>query len=1136
MTVTIYDPTGSVTLIHSAPPTGATGSTGATGTSGVSPDGTKCPPAASIVDSSLVVWSLGVLSAAGQAVLKNGTQWAGGSVALLEWSGGKMYGQNNAANGSTWVLITATGYASTTNPNPTGATGPTGSTGSTGSTGLPTTGVLTAKLDFGGGSVANFTMATATDNGAWHGEFTNQHWYTAHDPLFPDWRVQMRFDTDVAGNRLTGVGVRDEFVVELGGREAAVPADWTTPYTATFKKDGVVLYTGTAPRHRTAGRWRWPFADRPVVRTPAVLKQRNLILNYGQSGLFGLLPWAATCTIPVPMGSVTEDVSQGYGNNAFYQNNMGVAGDHTQIGFVTEATADYMIRGGEPARITLMTEGEWFGRAPFHHRDDATGDMLDMQTGYKGFVNSGGTIPDTPASADPTDIVLDSAHMYPLALGAWLLTDDPYYAEELGFSINWSLSYWRNRRQSANLPGLAPFYQGRDFTWTMRDIFIAAATIPAVTPIGLRNKAYWEACVADNTTLAMEYVNSKSVSCTVFRTWPRTETNAGWMACWLSTIAVQAAQLGFAQWDVIAAWSIEQQLALTRAGSRWRSWFSPYYFACDKNWVNRVATGSLWLPDWDATITNATMCASWDGVDSLFDYYMSGSPSGTPVQLGTDEHGNITYPLVPPVADGKTMIEQIYVFGGYPASGTAPAYVGGTIIGYVQYMHACLAAATALPNLPEALLNYTYVHSQMPAILAYPFPNAGLGSPQARYSIDPVAPSTGNTIELVGSNVMADNDPDPTRTSVYRGVDGFPGILAYSGMAIAPNLGAQGSLMIVGGGDGDRFGNDVHRYDKATAVWSRFSEPSTALSGLGFSVDPAYDAVHSEYGDGTVGMSHTFNHSAVVEGGTNNQGLLILTCNVWTYGHNMSGWAHSMDLGAPAPRKWQRYSTNAVPNIQTPQATCYDAANKRIWVLATSGWASQICYLDLDPTTATFKSYVTVGMASGNAVNIGDAACSCQFPVNGFMIIAAWNGGYQAPQTFQLYAIDLSAALTPIPIADQQPGGPTLQMAGPGATQLTLAGFALPHPGGQGGSIDYDPATNALYSYLPQIDLSHVYKMPWQSTNPLTSQWPIEQITLPSAFAADNSSGIYSRWRNTGGKFALVTNVTDQVALWTPPQ
>src|SRR5690242_11491171 len=76
---------------------------------------------------------------------------------------------------------------------------------------------------------------------------------------------------------------------------------------------------------------------------------------------------------------------------------------------------------------------------------------------------------------------------------------------------------------------------------------------------------------------------------------------------------------------------------------------------------------------------------------------------------------------------------------------------------------------------------------------------------------------TDKRVQLVGSNTIATLDPCPARNCRYSGVDGVAGVLAYGGMAVAPQYGAKGALVIHGGGHADYGGNEVYVFDLGTA-------------------------------------------------------------------------------------------------------------------------------------------------------------------------------------------------------------------------------------------------------------------------------------------------------------------------------
>ena len=102
------------------------------------------------------------------------------------------------------------------------------------------------------------------------------------------------------------------------------------------------------------------------------------------------------------------------------------------------------------------------------------------------------------------------------------------------------------------------------------------------------------------------------------------------------------------------------------------------------------------------------------------------------------------------------------------------------------------------------------------------------------------------SIQLLGRNTIAALDPCPARNCSYSAVSGVAGVLAYGGMAIAPQYGTQGGLVIHGGGHGDYWGNEVYAFDVATATWSRINEPSRAAAP---DTSASVDLEHGEYSE-----------------------------------------------------------------------------------------------------------------------------------------------------------------------------------------------------------------------------------------------------------------------------------------------
>jgi hypothetical protein len=278
---------------------------------------------------------------------------------------------------------------------------------------------LAVTLDFGAGNVASFSGVNIVDLGDFVGEFVRQKCYLATNSSFPDWRVFFRVEADSAGRRITGDGYRDEVIVEYGRATQGTAAHWLTPYTATITKAGATLATYTVPKHWWYARWRYQSSPRPVVRTAATLKARGWIPNFGPAGLFGAPPNANAIAWSGPMSAPADSVLGAFSPA------MAATGDNSQIGFLTEYAADYVINGSPASLTTVRTEGEWCGNWSMHIRDDATGAMADVRNNRLRYKSDGGTInvaPALKAATAPDYVILDAAHFYPCANLPWLLT------------------------------------------------------------------------------------------------------------------------------------------------------------------------------------------------------------------------------------------------------------------------------------------------------------------------------------------------------------------------------------------------------------------------------------------------------------------------------------------------------------------------------------------------------------------------------------------------------------------------------------------------------------------------------------------------------------------------------------------
>jgi hypothetical protein len=99
-------------------------------------------------------------------------------------------------------------------------------------------------------------------------------------------------------------------------------------------------------------------------------------------------------------------------------------------------------------------------------------------------------------------------------------------------------------------------------------------------------------------------------------------------------------------------------------------------------------------------------------------------------------------------------------------------------------------------------------------------------------------------------------DPCPTSTCSYSGNEGQSAVVNdWGGGLFADNFGANGTLVVWGGGHNGYGGNEVYLFDVATGLWSRKTEPSAvSFSGTASSCNLSV----AEYADGKPCSPHVY--------------------------------------------------------------------------------------------------------------------------------------------------------------------------------------------------------------------------------------------------------------------------------------
>jgi hypothetical protein len=516
-----------------------------------------------------------------------------------------------------------------------------------------------------GGRHFAFDSAAGEDLGIYEGEYVRQRCL----------RV-MRRDTPLTVYFRPDVGLaRLEVVVELGrlwldgtGFEAA---HITGPYSCEILYQGRSVAVVKVPYHWWFSRWRWQSAPRPVVREREVLLGKRLVAPYGRAGLYGaeatgqLVEWSG------PM------------DTAAIYTAMGAGGDRPDIGLMTEFQADYLINGTSGALSSLLAQGEACGTMPIHWRDEHTGALVDVYEYPTVAASPEGkpALPTAPPprvsgtrSVDRRYILYESSHSPAAAFLPFVLTDDPYFLEELEAQGTFPIAVSNWHRVRHHLPGLVYPGETRSFAWSMRSLFQLGMVAPERPPRWLKSRAYWRRCIADNLAYARLFMKSPARVHRIFRAFTRSDMVSGWQDSFVAVSLGVAVWMGYEEWREFYRWFCAGVTKLCDGQSGWnREWPTPYYYYPTRLEPRRPMT---LIAD---TSLDAETADSWGE-----------AWQGFKQENRIDDRG----------WDGYTLMQN--------QSGPT----------YYLYLRGSLALATHL-DVPEARECYNYIASVLPAALRH---------------------------------------------------------------------------------------------------------------------------------------------------------------------------------------------------------------------------------------------------------------------------------------------------------------------------------------------------------------------------------------------------------------------------------
>src|SRR5579872_1488377 len=431
------------------------------------------------------------------------------------------------------------------------------------STGTQSPLTLHAVFTMADGMVHNVAATGGLDAGDYIGEFVHQKCIRCTVPG-TDFTIFFRRDAD---------GTRPEIVVERGQviNQTITPAQIQTTYQVQFYDGATLLATINPTAHWYFARWRWPNTPRPVVRNVATLLSRKWIPPLTTSS--GLNCTAFTTTVKPYVNPM--DVC-----DIFWD---GSTGERPEIGLVTEWQADYILNGTSASFAQMMAHAEVNASIAIHIRDETTGAPLNIQvhkymslnssSGSGGFINPGPKpIDPLTGKVDKRYRLTDAAHHPDLCGVPWMLTDDPYYLEELQFtSLYCSLqsSYFPHQLK---LPGIGSIEQTRGWAWSKRDAFRAQKFTPASPPSWLLPQSVFTQNLSDMLTYANLIMASPAKVYKVYHTISKCGGLEIWQKGYDSyTIAHAVKDLGFTDWTTHYNWHIQCILNQYNGTSGWNA-------------------------------------------------------------------------------------------------------------------------------------------------------------------------------------------------------------------------------------------------------------------------------------------------------------------------------------------------------------------------------------------------------------------------------------------------------------------------------------------------------------------------------------------------------------------------------------
>lgn len=482
----------------------------------------------------------------------------------------------------------------------------------------PTDTGYTLHLDVGGQSIV-FRMDDAEDMGVYDGEHVKVRAYRATHGF---WSCFFWQDTD---------GSRIQFVLELGGvtHNQSEPFN-AGPWTATLRHEGQTFLSESKDYFRWNARCTAATSERPQVRS------REEVLAHP------LIPRLNGAMHDNPYSIERRPYSGPMSCSAIFDWMPG-GGRRGDIGLIPEHAARYLVgddsyyqdtidfaKGHASVRVHIrdengMPQGIYRDHPSWHYT------MHPNEFGKPNFVATAGEI------GGRDHVTPETPHYPAAALVAYLLTDDPYYLEEMQFQVVWHYIFmdWPRRGVYDTKGTMAFMEQYRGLAWCLRDVAYAAYCTPENAPSFLLPKSYFQGILDDYEGVFKTIMDGTAEHSrrdanirqlrSVFRYPVDPAGKAGvqfWQHEYFMCVAGQLLLAGFEQFREFYEWALHSTIQRTNGQSGWdKRWCITYNIGTGSNTIG--ASEAKWSEGWDKFVS---LHGSERGVDvnRPEDYYLNG--------------------------------------------------------------------------------------------------------------------------------------------------------------------------------------------------------------------------------------------------------------------------------------------------------------------------------------------------------------------------------------------------------------------------------------------------------------------------------------------------------------------------------